>query len=182
MNLILNSKPLQVISQLDLLGILQDFAGYSFAGLQTLTDARAKKTDNPFKDKIILKQSQLLVNVGFHYSNSLVNQAKRENVSTDFDVKPRKWGERIKGTSLVHYINREGEENYYLEAKVEKVYSTRYTDVDGNELDKQDVLPFLPKKRESATQDRLEKKVYLRDFMLSSIQKFAFDKKVYLVS
>ena len=29
--------------------------------------------------------------------------------------------------------------------------------------------------------DRLEKKVYLRDFKLSSIQKFAFDGKIYLV-
>ena len=176
MNILLNSKPIQVISQIDLLGILKDFAGFSFAGLQTLTDARAKKTDNPFPEKIVLKESQLLVNVGFHYSNSLVNQAKRENVSTEFDVQPRKWGERIKGTSLVEHKG-----NYYLEAKVEKVFQTRFTDIDGNELDKQDVLPFLPKKRESATQDRLEKKIYLRDFKLASIRKFAFDGKLYFI-
>jgi hypothetical protein len=176
MNLILNSKPLQVISQLDLLGILQDFAGYSFAGLQTLTDARAKKTDNPFKDKIVLKESQLLVNVGFHYSNSLVNQAKRENVSTDFDVQPRKRGIRLPNSPLVEHKG-----NFYLEAKVEKVFQPRFTDVDGIELSKEDVLPFLPKKRESATQDKLVKKIYLRDFKLASIQKFAFDGKNYLV-
>ena len=176
MNLLLNSKPLQVITLNQLLDILFNFSGYSFAGLQTLTDARAKKTDNPFKDKIVLKESQLLVNLGFTYSNSLVNQAKRENVSTDFDVQPRKWGERIKGTSLVEHKG-----NHYLEAKVEKVYSTRYTDVDGNELDKQDVLPFLPKKRESATQDKLTKKIYLRDFKLASTRKFAFDRKLYFI-
>tara|TARA_Y100000310_G_scaffold148347_1_gene147588 strand:+ start:2219 stop:2752 length:534 start_codon:yes stop_codon:yes gene_type:complete len=176
MNILLNSKPTQILSLIGLQNILLNFKGYSFAGLQTLTDARAKKTDNPFKDKIVLKESQLLVNVGFHYSNSLVNQAKRENVSTEFDVQPRKWGIRLPNSPLVEHKG-----NLYLEAKVEKVYSTRFTDIDGNELDKQDVLPFLPKKRESATQDRLEKKIYLRDFKLASIKKFAFDGKIYLV-
>jgi hypothetical protein len=176
MKLLLNSNPTQKLSLIGLQDILLNFKGYSFAGLQTLTDARAKKTDNPFKNKIVLKESQLLVNVGFHYSNSLVNQAKRENVSTDFDVQPRKWGIRLPNSPLVEHKG-----NYYLEAKVENVFQTRFTDVDGNELDKQDVLPFLPKKRESATQDRLEKKVYLRDFKLASIQKFAFDGKIYLV-
>ena len=177
MKTIINGKPLQAISQIDLLGILKNFAGYSFAGLQTLTDTRARKTDNPFPKKIILKQSQMLVNVGFHYSNSLVNQAKRENVSTEFDVQPRKWGIRLPNCALVEHKG-----NYYLEAKVEETYSTLFFDVNGNELDKQDVLPFLSKKQESATQDRLEKKIYLRDFKLASIQKFAFDGKVYLVS
>ena len=176
MKLLLNSNPTQKLSLIGLQDILLNFKGYSFAGLQTLTDARAKKTDNPFKDKIVLKESQLLVNVGFHYSNSLVNQAKRENVSTDFDVQPRKWGIRLPNSPLVEHKG-----NYYLEAKVENVFQTRFTDVDGNELDKQDVLPFLPKKRESTTQDRLEKKVYLRDFKLASIQKFAFDGKIYLI-
>ena len=173
---LLKTNPTQKLSLIGLQDILLNFKGYSFAGLQTLTDARAKKTDNPFKDKIVLKESQLLVNVGFHYSNSLVSQAKRENVSTDFDVQPRKWGIRLPNSPLVEHKG-----NYYLEAKVENVFQTRFTDVDGNELDKQDVLPFLPKKRESATQDRLEKKVYLRDFKLASIQKFAFDGKIYLV-
>lgn len=176
MKLLLNSKPTQILSLIGLQNILLNFKGYSFAGLQTLTDARAKKTDNPFKDKIVLKESQLLVNVGFHYSNSLVSQAKRENVSTDFDVQPRKWGIRLPNSPLVEHKG-----NFYLEAKVEKVFQTRFTDVDGIELSKEDVLPFLPKKRESATQDRLEKKVYLRDFKLASIQKFAFDGKIYLV-
>ena len=178
MKLLLNSNPTQKLSLIGLQDILLNFKGYSFAGLQTLTDARAKKTDNPFKDKIILKESQLLVNVGFHYSNSLVNQAKRENVSTDFDVQPRKWGIRLPNSPLVEHKG-----NYYLEAKVEKVFQTRFTDIDGNELSKEDVNPFLPKKinQWGATQDRLEKKIYLRDFKLASIQKFAFDGKIYLV-
>ncbi len=174
--MLLNSSPAIFLSLQAMENLFLTFHGTSFAGLQTLTDARAKKTDNPFPEKIVLKESQLLVNVGFHYSNSLVNQAKRENVSTEFDVQPRKWGERIKGTSLVEHKG-----NYYLEAKVEKVFQTRYMDIDGNELDKQDVLPFLPKKRESATQDRLEKKIYLRDFKLASIRKFAFDGKLYFI-
>jgi hypothetical protein len=176
MKLLLNSNPTQKLPLIGLQDILLNFKGYSFAGLQTLTDARAKKTDNPFKDKIVLKESQLLVNVGFHYSNSLVNQAKRENVSTEFDVQPRKWGIRLPNCALVEHKG-----NYYLEAKVEKVFQTRFTDVDGNELSKEDVNPFLPKKRESATQDKLVKKIYLRDFKLASIQKFAFDGKIYLI-
>tara|TARA_R100000908_G_C3697287_1_gene109193 strand:- start:57 stop:590 length:534 start_codon:yes stop_codon:yes gene_type:complete len=176
MNILLNSKPTLILSLIGLQNILQNFKGHSFAGLQSLTDSGARKTGNPFKNKIILKESQTLVNVGFHYSNSLVNQAKRENVSTEFDIKPRKWGTRLPNCPLVEHKG-----NYYLEAKVEKVYATRYMDIDGNELSKEDVLPFLSKKKESATQDRLEKKIYLRDFKLASIRKFAFDGKVYLV-
>ena len=152
------------------------FHGTSLAGLETLTDARAKKTDNPFKDKIILKQSQLLVNLGFVYSNSLENQAKREQKEIDFQVKPRVWGERIMNTALVLH-----KRYYYLECKVEKVYSTRYVDVDGNELNKEDVIPFLPKKKESSTQDGLEKKIYLRDYKLSSVKRLAFGGKLYLI-
>jgi hypothetical protein len=176
MNMLLNSSPAQFLPLQAMENLFLTFKGTSFAGLQTLTDARAKKTDNPFPQKIVLKESQLLVNVGFQYSNSLDNQAKREHKEIDFQIQPRKWGTRIKGTSLVEHKG-----NYYLETKVEKVYSTRYVDIDGNELNKEDVLPFLPKKRESSTQDELEKKIYLRDFKLSSIKRLAFGGKMFLV-
>ena len=176
MKKLLQSNPLQQISISELVELLKNFSGYSFAGLQTYTDARAKKTGNPFPEKTIIKESQLLVNVGFHYSNSLVNQAKRENVSTDFNVQSRVWGERIIGTPLVEHKG-----NFYLEAKCEKVYFSRLVDIHGNEILREDALPFLPVRKESSTQDRLEKKIILRDFRLDSIKKFAFDGKIYLV-
>ena len=74
-----------------------NYVGHSLIGLTILTDARVKKTNNPYiKDKeIILKKTRLLANVGFQYSNSLNSQAKREGKEIDFDVKPRRWGIRL---------------------------------------------------------------------------------------
>ena len=173
---LLQSNPLQQITIPELVELLKNFAGTSFAGLQTLTNARAKKTGNPFPEKTILKETDLLANLGFHYSNSLVNQAKRENVSTEFHVQRRVWGERIIGTPLVEHKG-----NFYLEAKCEKVFSSRLVDIYGDEISREDALPFLPVRKESSTQNRLEKKIILRDFRLDSIKKFAFDGKIFLV-
>ena len=175
---LLGQRPLITINPNGLKDLLLGFSGISLAGMETLTNVGAKKTNNPFKDKTILKQSRLLVNIGGRYANWLENQAKRENLDVEFIVKERKWGERIDGTSLVYYNVTD---LFYLEVLVVKVFETIYTDVDGNILTKEEVAPFLPKKRESSTQAPLTKKVYLRDYKFESIRKFAFDGKVYLV-
>jgi hypothetical protein len=145
-----------------------------FARLVSFTDAKVLKRNNP--NPIVYKLSDSLVNLGFHYINSLKAQAKREGKACDFDVKPRQWGKRIDGTSLVHHVLKNGTEKHYLEAKVEKTYSTRYFTPEGLELTKDEVEPYLRKTSHSSTQEPLKKKIFLRDYSLENIVSIKFGK------
>ena len=175
----LGTNPLVKTDAEGIKNILLSFEGISLAGLETITDARAKKTGNPFKDKTVLKQSRFTANIGGRYHNWLKNQAKREGLeNVEFVIKPRTWGTKIEGTSLIYYDKFD---KFYLEVLVKEVFETIYTDIDGNVLTREQVKPFLPKKSESKTQAPLKKKVYLRDYTLANIKKFAFGTKVYLI-
>lgn len=150
---------------------LINYNGAGFARLVSFTNARLRKTNNP--NPLVYKLTDAQVNLGFHYINSLNSQAKREGKEVEFEVKPRPWGKRLEGTSLVRHVVDE-EERYYLEAKVEKVFSTRYFTPEGLELTKEQVEPFLPKPKPSSTQEPLEKKVFLRDYRLDNILSIKF--------
>ena len=156
-----------------IIDLLINFNGHSFIGLTTLTDARAKKTNNPYGK--ILKKTKLLANIGFHYKNSLNNQAKREGKEIDFDIKPRRWGVRMENTPLVKH-----KEKYYLEYKAENVQSVEYYTEQGEELTKEQVQEFLPKKSTSSTQRELTKKIILRDVAIENILSLRISKKVFL--
>jgi len=156
-----------------IIDLLINFNGHSFIGLTTLTDARAKKTGNPYGK--ILKKTKLLANIGFHYKNSLNNQAKREGKEIDFDIKPRRWGVRMENTPLVKH-----NEKYYLEYKAENVQSVEYYTEQGEELTKEQVQEFLPKKSTSSTQKELTKKIILRDVAIENILSLRISQKVFL--
>lgn len=156
-----------------IIDLLINFNGTSFVGLTTLTDARAKKTGNPYGK--ILKKTKLLANIGFHYKNSLNNQAKREGKEIDFDIKPRRWGVRMENAPLVKHNDK-----YYLEYKAENVQSVVYYTEQGKELTKEQVQEFLPKKSTSSTQRELTKKIILRDVNIENILSLRISKKVFL--
>jgi hypothetical protein len=139
-----------------------NFNGHSLIGLTILTDARLKKTGNPYGK--VLKKTRLLANIGFHYANSLDNQAKREEKEIDFQVQARRWGKRLENCPLVEHKG-----NYYLEAKIEETFEVNYFLENGAPIEKSAIEEFLPKKSESSTQDELEKKVILRDIKLENI-------------
>ena len=166
-------KTLTKPSAQSIIDLLLNYSGHGFVGLTTLTDARALKTGNPFGK--ILKKTKLTANIGFHYKNSLVNQAKREGKDTNFDIQPRRWGVRMENAPLVKHKGK-----HYLEYKAESVQSVEYFDEQGNSLSAEQVAPFLPKKRHSATQDKLDKKVILRDVDVENILSLRISKRVFL--
>ena len=131
---------------------------------------------NPYGKGEVLKESHLRVNIGFHYANSLDNQAKREGLVHDFQIKPRIWGTRRRDCPLVDHKDK-----VYLECKVEELYQFRYCDIHGNEIAKEEIELFLPKRTKSSTQAPLKKEIILRDFHLQSIRKIAFGGNVFLI-
>ena len=159
-----------------ILSFFLNFSGHSLIGLTILTDARLKKTGNPYGK--VFKKTRLLANIGFHYFNSLNNQAKREEKEIDFSklIQPSKWGKRLDNCPLVEHKG-----NYYLECKVEKTYEVNYFLENGAPIEKSAIEEFLPKKKESSTQVGLLKKVILRDIKLSSILSMRIGEKNLLV-
>ena len=166
-------KTLSKPSAQSIIDLLLNYSGHGFVGLTTLTDARALKTGNPFGK--ILKKTKLTANIGFHYKNSLINQAKREGKDTNFDIQPRRWGVRMENAPLVKHKDK-----HYLEYKAENVQSVEYFDEQGNSLSAEQVAPFLPKKSHSSTQDKLDKKVILRDVDVENILSIRISKRVFL--
>lgn len=157
---------MKAITQAQLVALLGEIKGATFATLVTETDARLKKTGNPFGP--VRKVSRVNVCLGFQYEAAVNRQRTREESKADFEAKPRQWGERIAGTMLVSHKDR-----LYLETKVERSLGCTYVDASGNELSAEDVAPFLPK-RSKSTRQKTEKEILVRDYALDSLRSLRF--------
>jgi len=130
---------------------------------------------NPFYGNVF-KVTDVNIQAGFKYINSVNNQLGREGKTADAVAKPRKWGQRIAGTPLVEHTNKAGDYRLYLEAKCEKVNSVRYEDSEGNAIAKADLAGWLKDRpAKSSTQANVESEIILRDYALDSIQWIAID-------
>lgn len=165
-----NMKALTIDSLVDLLASVK---GATFATLITETDARLKKTGNPFGD--VRKVSRVNVCLGFQYENAVNRQRVREGNEADFQAAPRQWGERKPGTMLVEHKDK-----LYLETKVEHSLGYTFFDANGNELSAEQVEPFLPTRSESSRQDT-DKEILVRDYALESIRSLAIGGETYVM-
>ena len=159
----------------DLRETLENHKGNGFFHAVTVTVPAMRKTGNPFHGKV-WKVTDLHGQAGFHYINSVNNQLQREGKEGNADVKPRQWGQRIKGTPLVEHTNKAGVYRLYLEAKCERVASVYYVDADGVGVDKADLAPWLQaRSAKSSTQANVDAEIILRDYALDSIAWIGID-------
>ena len=155
--------------------VLRNHKGNGFAHIITRTIPAMRKTGNPFHGNVF-KIADVNIQAGFEYINSVNNQLAREGKTPDAEAKPRKWGQRIKGTPLVEHTNKAGVYRLYLEAKCESVNSVRYEDGEGNAIDKADIAEWLQERpAKSSTQANVDKEIILRDYALDSIEWIAID-------
>ena len=84
--------------------VLRNHKGNGFAHIITRTVPAMRKTGNPFHGNVF-KVADVNIQAGFEYINSVNNQLSREGKTPDAEAKPRKWGQRIKGTPLVEHTN-----------------------------------------------------------------------------
>lgn len=160
------------ITQASLLAMLAEIRGATFATLVTATDARLKKTGNPFGS--VRKVSRVNVCLGFQYENAVNRQRTREGSEADFEAAPRQWGERVSPMIIQH------KGKIYLETKVEKSLGTSYLDSTGKELSSEQVQPFLPT-RSPSTRQETEKEILVRDYALESILSVAVAGEEYVI-
>ena len=156
--------------------VLRNHKGNGFAHLIAKTVPRwAKAKKHPFHGNVF-KVADVNILAGFEYINSVNNQLEREGKEPNAVAKPRKWGQRIKGTPLVEHTNKAGEYRLYLEAKCQSVNSVEYVDAQGNAIDKADLREWTEKKSaKSSTQANVDKEIILRDYALDSIEWIAID-------
>mgnify|MGYP000909619312 CR=1 FL=1 len=152
---------MKTISHSELLSLLQSKQGKgTFAvSLETVTDARALKTGNPYKGKKIFKKSKFATILGANYERAVQREGGRqgEEAAADFVAsalpKDRDW--QVPGLVLysvknpgVLYLRTQstpGQRNLAT-ARVD------YIDVDGNEISREKAEKFLPVRSASIAQ------------------------------
>ncbi len=157
-------------------------------GLEVLTDAKARKTGNPFGT--IWKKSRFVSFIGANYENSVNREAEKQWVEGGFRTGSLPWGEWVKGFEgkvIFHngkfYLRTQSRPGERKSRPAKVVYQN-----ENGEVPFEDIKPFLPEKRESARQQfvaGLNETVHVRTFSFESILKirvggktlkFAFEK------
>lgn len=143
--------------------------GTNFATMTTRTDARARKTGNPFGT--VYKVARVNIAIGTDYEAGVNRQRTREGNEGTFTAQGRQWGTVIGGAVV------ENRGKLYLRCKVERSLAYHYEDADGNLLDPAAVKPFLPSPRK-ATNQGVQRDVIERSYALTSILSISIDGQV----
>jgi len=165
-------KTKNVITTAKMVEMIVEHKGTEFATIEVLTDAKLKKTGNPFEGTV-MKRSKMNVCIGFNYENSVNNQRSREEVEEEFKSQPRRWGTRIDLKTVAH------NGNVYLTVKSEKCLSTSF-ELDGTIISEGKIKHLLPKKYVSKTQG-VDKEVVYRDINVENILAINFRGEEYII-
>lgn len=176
---------MKTISQNQLLEIIRDSKGALIVGLLTLTDAKARKTNNPFGQ--IFKQVRSVGFVGADYQKAVERESGRQLTnSNDFQSESLPWGEWL---ILNKVIIHKGE--FYLRTQTtpnqrrkQAAKVLNYRDAGGKFLSFESIKNFLPPVYESAKQQDeagLDKTVWVRTYKFSSIQKIRINGQTFLL-
>ena len=136
------------------------------------TDARCRKTGNPFK--IVRKVNRINGFLNFDYDKSVNRQLVREDKAADFEAQQRKWGVHLTPALVEH------NGNLSLCLKVEKAGKARYY-ADGKLVSKDTVRQWLPPYRAASTQGT-DKEIVYRNYRLDNIRAIRIGGNTYRVS
>lgn len=166
----------QKITKQQLFSLLNEIDGAkpTFVTLMADTDARLKKTNNPYIGTRKVSKIRGLLN--FNYTNSVNNQREREGNEKEFVAQERKYGIKFddKNGCLLHGAN-----DIKLIVKVDSTLKPRYFH-NGKLISKELIKPFLPSTN-TAPQQELEKEIIYRNYDLSNIKKISFNKMIYKI-
>ena len=149
--------------------MLEELKGATFVGIDTLTNVKlpgGKK--NELQGRVTKKVTGSRVmcfsnQKGSAYAKMVERRLEREGSdAANFKLKPRSWGERIKGTP---YAEHKG--NYYLEVIFLHAGVVEYL-LDGEAVDDSAALG-IPDRKEPTGQGGLTDQVIIRTYALESI-------------
>lgn len=139
------------------------------ATILAITEAKMNKKGNPYLGTLKVQESNVWIN--FSYANAVNKQLKKQGDAADFVPAARKWGQHIANTPLVHHINKEGVEKFYLETRFLNASKPTYI-FQGSPIAKETIEQYLVKPSSNAAHQGLveENEVIIRDFELSGIR------------
>lgn len=165
----------KIITISDAVRMIRDnVKGTTVVSVDTSTDPRMLKTDNPYDGKV-RKLNTLTGFVGFDYGKSVNRQAGREG-KEDRTTQKRRWG------TLTHdrfFVEHKGQ--FYVRMQITDGGDPTYIDSDtGKTIDKSVLVRWLrtPSKSKS-TQSDLEKEVIVRDTALVNVKSMRFKGESY---
>ncbi|KKL07329.1 hypothetical protein LCGC14_2587100 [marine sediment metagenome] len=166
--------PIVKVKPMEMGALLLVNKGSNIVTLHTKTDARLKKTNNPYG--IVYKYCTVNGMIGVDYESCCNRQQTRENQESNFQAMPPTWGEHIDGTCLVTHNGK-----LYLPIMINNVYGpVIYKDSNDKELSKDDIREFLPQKY-GQTRQTTEKEVIWRKYLLTSIIAVTMNKVYYKI-
>jgi len=177
---------MQYITKEELQTKLSNLRASTAVSIQTETLPKLLKSNRttgeacPYEEGDISKVGIMGGLIGCRYANRVNNQLGREDKDLNFRAQPRKWGTLMDNRVLVHHINKQGEENYYIEMHVLSSQRPIYLWGD-TEINVEELRHYLPKKDAPHTQENLEKKIVLRDVKLSNIKRIKIGGELYVV-
>jgi len=126
------------------------------------TEIKVPKS-NPFRGAT--KRNTINGQIGFYYGNAVNNELGREDKPMDFRPQVAKWQKPTDSRNLV--TNADGSKLYVF-IRVLSSGTPRYF-MEGQEVSKETIAPYLPEHRTPHTQENLDKEVVVRSFALDNI-------------
>jgi hypothetical protein len=127
---------------------------------------KMRTTNNPNAGRGIVKRETLNGVIGYIYGNSVNRIASKEG-KDERQAKPHPWGDMDeKHLFRIHRTNGKP----YLSMKVENVKVHGFFDTNGEEIESDQIRPFIPEKKKSSTQADLDGEVIARDYNMDNIK------------
>lgn len=162
---------MRTINSGQLAAVISAYKGATPVTILANTDARCRKTGNPYK--AVRKVNKINGFIGFDYDKSVNRQLVREDKEADFEVSERAWGGHL--TSAI--VEHKGKLSLCL--KVEKAGKPRYY-ADGKLVSKSAIERFLPPYR-PATNQGTDKEIVYRNYLLDNILAIRIGGETYRV-
>ncbi len=173
----MNHIKTKTVTVTELANILAQVSHATPIGFTSLTDARAKKTDNPYGT--IRKLTKVTAFTGATYETSVNRQMVREGngEAPAFVAKERSWGNRISAALVSKLDNDTGEVRFYLPAQIQRASKPLYLVLKERTrgkailtaVPKEIVAPWLPKEKPEAPHQPVDKPIVYRDYSLDSL-------------
>jgi hypothetical protein len=174
----------KTLTHSQLVSLISSIRGAAPIGLETVTEAKVRKTGNPFKG--IYKECRVVGWVGVRYGDSVNREMTRQGIDGKFEVEPRPWGQWLVPNKIAEHKG-----NLYLRTqstpgtrKRQPAKVLRYRDETGRFLAREEIAPFLveasasKKQAEAGLIDKSDQ-IMVREYKFDSIKKIRVGGKTY---
>lgn len=165
---------LKSLKQNEILKLLMQPKGATFLTITAVTDARAKKTGNPYG--VIFKLAKINGMVNFQYDNAIRKRLEAEGKNPDDFAFKASWHEPVIENNRITPISshKETGELYLRMAVLNEIGEPRYFDVKGTEIPIQNIIKFLPEPTKYPNQG-LNTPLIFNTFKLNNIRSISIN-------